>query len=75
MIGVNEGTDSTFLLIKAREWGLKPLAVHHDNTWNSAIATENIRKVTRKFKNDLFTYVVDNKEANDIFKAFLVTGV
>jgi hypothetical protein len=62
-------------LIKAVEWGLRPLAVHYDNTWNSAIATENIRKVTNKLKIDLYTYVIDNKEADDIFKAFLFAGV
>lgn len=75
VIGVSGGTDSSFLLIKALEWGLRPLAVHYDNTWNSAIATENIRKVTSKLKIDLFTYVIDNKEADDIFKSFLLAGV
>ena len=28
------------------EYGLRPLAVHYDNTFNSAIATENIRRIT-----------------------------
>lgn len=75
VIGVSGGTDSSFLLIKALEWGLRPLAVHYDNTWDSSIATENIRKVTSKLKIDLYTYVVDNKEADDIFKSFLLAGV
>lgn len=75
VIGVSGGTDSSFLLLKASEWGLKPLAVHYDNTWNSAIATENIRKVTAKLKIDLFTYVIDNKESDDIFRAFFLAGV
>lgn len=75
IIGVSGGTDSSYLLIKALEWGLRPLAVHYDNTWNSAIATENIRKVTSHLNIDLFTYVVDNREADDIFLAFLKAGV
>lgn len=75
VIGVSGGTDSSYLLLKAKEWGLRPLAVHYDNTWNSAIATENIRKVTSKLKIDLYTYVVDNKEADDIFRSFLIAGV
>ncbi len=74
-IGVSGGTDSSFLLMKAKEWGLRPLAVHYDNTWNMAIATENIRKVTSALKVDLFTYVVDNKEADDIFRSFMLAGV
>ncbi|PZV79108.1 N-acetyl sugar amidotransferase [Algoriphagus aquaeductus] len=75
VIGVSGGTDSSYLLIKAKEWGLRPLAVHYDNTWDSSIATENIRKVTSKLKVDLYTYVIDNKEADDIFRSFLLAGV
>ena len=75
VIGVSGGTDSSYLLYKALEWGLRPLAVHYDNTWNSAIATENIRKVLGKLKVDLYTHVVDNKEADDIFKSFLYASV
>jgi N-acetyl sugar amidotransferase len=75
VIGVSGGTDSSYMLILAKEWGLRPLAVHYDNTWNTAIATENIRKVTAKLNIDLSTYVVDNKEADDIYRAFLISGV
>lgn len=75
IVGVSGGTDSSFLLCKAIEWGLRPLAVHYDNTWNSAIATENIRKVTKYTNTPLHTYVIDNKEADDIFKAFFLAGV
>jgi N-acetyl sugar amidotransferase len=75
VIGVSGGTDSSYMLVKSLEWGLRPLAVHYDNTWNSAIATENIRKVTSKLNVDLSTYVIDNKEADDIFRSFLLAGV
>ena len=75
IIGVSGGTDSSYLLIKAKEWGLRPLAVHYDNTWNSAIATVNIGKVTSALNIDLFTHVVDNKEVDDIKKAFMMAGV
>lgn len=75
VVGVSGGTDSSFLLAKAIEWGLRPLAVHYDNTWNSSVATENIRKVTSALNVDLYTHVVDNKEVDDIKKAFLLAGV
>ncbi|HYC29463.1 MAG TPA: hypothetical protein VEB42_11610, partial [Chitinophagaceae bacterium] len=75
VVGVSGGTDSSYTLAKAVEWGLRPLAVHYDNTWNTAIATENIRKVTKALKVDLFTIVVDNKEADDIFRSFFLAGV
>lgn len=75
VIGVSGGTDSSFLVAKLVEWGLRPLAVHYDNTWNTSIATENIRKVLGKLNVDLFTYVVDNREADDIFLSFIKAGV
>jgi len=75
VVGVSGGTDSSYLLVKLVEWGLRPLAVHYDNTWNSAIATENIRKVLGKLKIDLFTYVIDNKEADDLLLSFMNASV
>lgn len=75
IVGVSGGTDSSYLIYKAKEWGLRPLAVHYDNTWNSAIATMNIHKVLRALDVDLFTHVVANKEADDIYRAFFLAGV
>lgn len=75
VVGVSGGTDSSYLLMKALEWGLRPVAVHYDNTWNTSIATENIRKVTSALQVDLFTVVIDNRESEDIFRAFLRAGV
>lgn len=75
VIGVSGGTDSSYLVYLATKYGLRPLAVHYDNTWNSAIATENIRKVLGKLNIDLYTHVVDNKESDDIFKSFFLASV
>lgn len=75
MIGVSGGTDSSYMLYWAKQQGLRPLAVHYDNTWNSAIATENIRKVTTALDVDLYTLVVDNKESDDIFRSFFKASV
>jgi N-acetyl sugar amidotransferase len=75
IIGVSGGTDSSYMLYLTKVWGLKPLAVHYDNTWNSAIATENIRKVLGALDIDLYTHVTDNKEADDIFKSFFLADV
>lgn len=75
IIGVSGGTDSSYMLYLTRKWGLRPLAVHYDNTWNSAIATENIRKVLTALEIDLYTHVTDNKEVDDIFKSFFLADV
>jgi N-acetyl sugar amidotransferase len=74
-VGVSGGTDSSYMLYMAIEYGLRPLAVHYDNTWNSAISTENIRKITKALHVDLYTHVVDNQEIDDIFLSFFKAGV
>lgn len=76
IIGVSGGCDSSYLLHQMKEvYGLRLLAAHFDNTWNSTIATENIHNVLEKLNVDLFTIVVDNKEYDDIYRSFLQAGV
>jgi len=75
IVGVSGGTDSSYLIYLVKELGLRPLAVHYDNTWNSAIATMNIYRVLSNLNIDLYTHVVDNKEADDIFRSFFLAGV
>jgi N-acetyl sugar amidotransferase len=75
IVGVSGGCDSSYTLYLAKKLGLRPLAVHFDNTWNSTTATENIRNVLKALDVDLYTYVVDNEEYDDIYRAFLEAGV
>jgi N-acetyl sugar amidotransferase len=75
VVGVSGGTDSSYMIYWALQNGLRPLAVHYDNTWNTSIATENIRKVLQHWNVDLYTHVIDNKEADDIFRSFFEAGV
>lgn len=76
VIGVSGGCDSSFLVHQMKEvYGLRLLAAHFDNTWNSTIATENIHNVLDKLGVDLFTIVVDNKEYDDIYRSFFNAGV
>jgi len=75
VIGVSGGTDSSYMVYLAKELGLRPLAAHYDNTWNSKIAVENIHNVLGALDVDLFTHVVDNKEYCDLFRSFLLASV
>lgn len=75
VVGVSGGCDSSYLVYKAKGLGLRPLAAHFDNTWDSKIATENIFRVLKKLDVELFTYVVDNEEYDDIYRAFMLSGV
>ena len=76
VLGVSVGTDSSYMAYLAvRKYGLRPIAVHLNNTWDTAIATENIRKVLSKLNIDLHTHVVDNKEMDDIYRSFFKASV
>ena len=76
IIGVSGGCDSSYLMhLMSVKYGLRLLAVHFDNTWNSTIATENIHALTSALNIDLFTYVVDAVEFDDLILSFLKSGV
>lgn len=71
IVGVSGGTDSTYVAYKCKEYGLRPLAVHFDNGWNSELAVSNIEKVLKKLDIDLFTYVIDWEEFSELQVSFL----
>lgn len=75
ILGVSGGTDSSYLAHLLVSMGVRPLAVHFDNTWNSPTATANIYAVLDKLGVDLETYVVDNTEYDDIYRSFMRAGV
>lgn len=75
IVGVSGGTDSAFLMYKLVELGLKPLAVHYNNGWDSEIAISNIELLLKKLNLELYTYVNDWEEFKDMQIAFLKAGV
>ncbi len=75
IIGVSGGVDSSFLVYKAKELGLRPLIVHYDNGWNSELAVMNIENLVKKLDLDLITYVNDWDEFKDIQLAFFKASV
>ena len=74
VVGISGGTDSCYTLKFLVENGLRPLAVHFDNGWNTEVSVSNIKKVVKKLDVDLYTYVVDWEEFKDIQKAFLYSS-
>lgn len=75
IMGVSGGCDSSYLLHLSKELGLRPLAVTFDNTWNSTTAVRNLHGILKKLDIDLFTYVVDNAEFNDMCRSVLKASV
>lgn len=71
IIGVSGGVDSTYVAYLVKQFGLRPLAVHFDNGWNSELAVSNIEKVLKRLDIDLYTHVVDWEEFKDLQISFL----
>jgi len=71
LVGVSGGRDSTYALFTAVKLGLRPLAVHFDNGWNSDIAVTNIKNTLEILNVDLYSYVVDWEEFKDLQISFL----
>jgi N-acetyl sugar amidotransferase len=71
LIGVSGGVDSTYTAYLVKQMGLRPLAVHFDNGWNSELAVQNIQKVLENLNIDLYTYVVNWHEFKDLQLSFL----
>jgi N-acetyl sugar amidotransferase len=75
IVGVSGGVDSIYTAYLAQKLGLRPLAVHMDNGWNSELAVSNIEKTLKKLNIDLHTQVLDWKEFSDLQLAFLKASV
>lgn len=71
VIGISGGVDSTYVAWLLKKHGLRPLAVHLDNGWNSELAVANIQKTLDKLGIDLHTHVIDWGEFRDLQVSFL----
>ena len=71
VIGVSGGVDSTYVAWLVKDLGLRPLAVHLDNGWNSELAVANIEKTLKTLSIDLYTHVIDWEEFRDLQVSFL----
>ena len=75
VIGLSGGVDSSYLAVKVKDFGLRPLAVHLDNGWNSELAVNNIENLVKKLDLDLYSYVVDWDEFCNIQRSYLKASV
>lgn len=75
IMGVSGGADSSYVAIRAKELGLRPLAVHLDNGWNTDTAVSNIELLLRELDIDLFTHVMNWEEFKDIQRSLFLASV
>lgn len=75
IVGLSGGIDSSYLAYQAKKYGLRPLALHMDNGWDSAASIRNIRRMVKHLELDLVTCVLDWKAFSDVQIAFLRASV
>ena len=75
IVGLSGGVDSSYTLIKAIQLGLRPLAVHMDNGWNSELAQNNIKNLCKILNVDLYTHVIDWDEYRGLMNCFFSADV
>jgi N-acetyl sugar amidotransferase len=75
IIGLSGGVDSTYVALLVKQHGLRPLAVHLDNGWNSELAVKNVENIVKELNLDLFTIVINWEEFKDLQLAYFRSGV
>ncbi len=70
VVGVSGGRDTSYCLYYAKEkMGLRPLAVHFDNGWDSDVAKTNLARVCNALDVDLHTIIMDWPESRALTNA------
>jgi N-acetyl sugar amidotransferase len=75
IMGVSGGLDSSYLLYLGYKWGLRILAFHIDDGFNTPVAEENIKKLCEKCRIDLIIERPDHDQFSDVTKAFFLAGL
>jgi len=71
VIGLSGGVDSSYLAYLIKQWGLRPIAVHLDNHWNSEYAEQNINNICKILEFDEKRITLNWDEFKDLQLAFL----
>lgn len=75
VVGVSGGVDSSAVVRLATSHGLRVLAVHMDNGWNSPIAVQNVSKLVENLGVDYASYVLPWDDFRKVQLAFLEASV
>jgi hypothetical protein len=68
--------DSSYVAyLVAKRFGLRALALHLDNGWNTELAVDNVERIVKALNIDLSTHVLDWREFRDIQIAFMRSSI
>lgn len=75
IMGLSGGLDSSYLAYLGYKWGLRILAVHIDDGYDTEISKENIKKLVSAAHIDMRTINPDAKQYNALTLAYMKAGV
>lgn len=75
IMGISGGLDSSYLAYLGYKWGLRILAVHIDDGFDTIISKKNIEKLCNKANIELINIKPDSKQYNALILAYMKAGV
>lgn len=75
IMGLSGGLDSSYLAYLGYKWGLRVLAVHIDDGYDTEISKENLRKLIEKTGFDYEVVTPDAEQFNALTLAYMKAGV
>lgn len=75
VMGISGGLDSSYLAYLGYKWGLRILAVHIDDGYDTEISRSNIMKLCKAAKIELRTITPDQEQYDDLILAYMKAGV
>jgi N-acetyl sugar amidotransferase len=75
LVGVSGGVDSSMVVLLAQQAGLRVLAVHMDNGWDTPVALQNVYKLVSLPGISYHSEVLDWNNFKKVQRAFIEAGV
>ena len=75
VMGLSGGLDSSYLAYLGYKWGLRILAVHIDDGYDTEISKSNIQKLCKAAHIELRTINPDSEQYNSLVLAYMKAGV
>lgn len=75
IMGISGGLDSSYLAYLGYKWGLRVLAVHIDDGYDTEISKSNISKLIAATGFDYEVITPDPEQFNDLIMAYMKSGV
>lgn len=75
IMGVSGGLDSSYLFYLGYKWGLRILAIHVDDGFDTEISKQNLEKLSRQTGIEILNIKPDLNQLYELTKAYMRAGV